>query len=112
MAVRSDRIRRYVNAFCPHCQVDNPSGPLEDVPRLSGYLAESDGKVWLVRGCPVHGKVVTMYDESPEILTYLEQWTAPTKFHGPDTSNNFAPVPAGYLRGLGELETQHSCILL
>jgi len=112
MAVRSDRIRRYVNAFCPHCHVENSAGRLEDVPRLSGCLAESDGKVWLVRGCPVHGRVVTMYDESPEILTYLEQWTAPTKFHGPDTINNFAPIPAGYLHGLGELQTQHTCILL
>ena len=80
--------------------------------RLSGYLAEEDGRVWLVRGCPEHGKVRTLYDESPEILAYLEQWTAPTKRHAPDVPGNFDPIPQAYLRGLGEMQTQHTCILL
>src|SRR5213076_1260145 len=48
----------------------------------------------------------------PEILRYLEEWTAPTKLHTPDTPGNFDPVPAAYLRGLGEMQTQHTCILL
>jgi len=65
-----------------------------------------------VRGCPDHGKVVTHYDEDPEILEYLEQWTAPTKAHAPDTFGNYDPVPLAYLRGLGEMQTQHTCILL
>jgi len=56
--------------------------------------------------------VTTLYDESPEILAYLEQWTAPTKAHTPDVAGNFDPVPAAYLRGLGEMQTQHTCILL
>jgi uncharacterized radical SAM superfamily Fe-S cluster-containing enzyme len=112
MPLREDRIRRYVNAFCPRCHEENPFRPLDQVERLSGYLAEAGGRVWLVRGCPVHGRVTTMYDENPEMLTYLERWTAPTKVHGPDTPNNFTPVPAGYLKGLGELQTQHTCILL
>jgi uncharacterized radical SAM superfamily Fe-S cluster-containing enzyme len=56
--------------------------------------------------------VRTLYDEDPEILAYLEEWTAPTKEHMPDISGNFAPVPAAYLHGLPEMQTQHTCILL
>src|SRR5207249_2493079 len=112
MRLRTDRIMRYVVAFCPECHREAPDRPLADVERLSGYLAEENGKVWLVRGCPRHGKIVTLYDESPEILRYLEEWTAPTKLHTPDTPGNFDPVPAAYLRGLGEMQTQHTCILL
>jgi uncharacterized radical SAM superfamily Fe-S cluster-containing enzyme len=112
MPVRTDRIHRYVTAFCPRCHDEEPGRPLDEVERLAGYLAEDDGRVWLVRGCSRHGKIVTMYDESPEILRYLEQWTAPTKIHTPDTDGNFDPVPSAYLRGLGELQTQHTCILL
>lgn len=112
MPLRADRIHRYVNAFCPFCHQEQPDRPLQDVLRLSGYLAEVDGQIWLVRGCPQHGKITTLYDESSEILHYLEQWTAPTKHHTPDTYGNFAPVPGGYLHGLGEMQTQHTCILL
>lgn len=112
MPVRTDRILRYVNAFCPHCHSEDPLRPLDQVRRLSGYLAEDSGTVWLVRGCPDHGRIVTMYDEDAEIMQYLEQWTAPTKVHTPDTPGNFDPVPAAYLRGLGEMQTQHTCILL
>jgi uncharacterized radical SAM superfamily Fe-S cluster-containing enzyme len=112
MPLRSERVLRYVNAFCPRCHEDEEDRPLDTVERLSGYLAESEDRVWLVRGCPTHGRVVTLYDESPEILEYLEQWTAPTKVHVPDTPGNYAPVPAAYLEGLGEMQTQHTCILL
>ena len=112
MPVRTDRIHRYVNAFCPECHYAQPDRPLAEVPRLSGYLAESNGRIWLVRGCPQHGRVMTLYDENPEILRYLEEWTAPTKVHTPDTPNNYEPVPAAYLEGLGENQTQHTCILL
>lgn len=112
MGLRGDRVLRYVNAFCPHCHTADPDRPLPEVPRLSGWLAERDGRVWLERGCAVHGLVRTLYDENAEILTYLEQWTAPTKAHLPDTPGNFAPVPGAYLRGLPEMQTQHTCILL
>jgi 7,8-dihydro-6-hydroxymethylpterin dimethyltransferase len=112
MPLRGDRIHRYVNAFCPHCHADRPDRPLETVARLSGWLAERDGRIWLERGCPAHGLVRTLYDESPEILSYLEKWTAPTKTHVPDVRGNFDPVPAAYLRGLPEMQTQHTCILL
>jgi hypothetical protein len=110
--LRADRILRYVSAFCPACHQERPERPLDDVERLGGYLAEEGGRVWLVRGCPRHGRVATLYDESAEILRYLEEWTAPTKRHTPDTPGNFAPVPAAYLAGLGEMQTQHTCILL
>ncbi|MFQ5968019.1 MAG: radical SAM protein [Acidimicrobiia bacterium] len=112
MPVREDRIHRYVTSFCPLCHDENPSAPLEEVERLAGYLSEAEGRVWLVRGCPKHGKVVTLYDEDPEILSYLEEWTAPTKVHIPDTDGNYSPIPAAYLEGLGEMQTQHTCILL
>ncbi len=112
MALRGDRIHRYVNAFCPRCHEQQPDRPLRSVARLSGWLVERDERIWLERGCPEHGLVTTLYDESPEILRYLEQWTAPTKRHIPDARGNFDPVPSAYLRGLPEMQTQHTCILL
>jgi pyruvate-formate lyase-activating enzyme len=113
MPLRDYRILRYVSAFCPSCHREDPSRPLDQVARLSGYLAADEGgRVHLVRGCPTHGRVSTRYDESAEILGYLEQWTAPTKQHTPDTIGNFAAVPGVYLQGLGEAQTQHTCILL
>lgn len=112
MPLRDHRIHRYVNAFCPRCHEQDPDRPLGEVRRLSGWLADRDGTVWLERGCPEHGLISTMYDEDAEILRYLEQWTAPTKVHTPDTMGNFAPVPQAYEDGLPEMQTQHTCILL
>ena len=112
MPLRGDRIHRYVNAFCPLCHEEAPDRPLAEVQRLSGWLVEREDRIWLERGCATHGLVRTLYDESPEILTYLEQWTAPTKVHTPDVAGNFAPVPAAYADGLPEMQTQHTCILL
>ena len=112
MPLRGDRIHRYVNAFCPHCHEEDPRRPLAQVRRLSGWLVVRDDRVWLERGCPDHGLVRTLYDESPEILRYLEQWTAPTKAHTPDVTGNFKPVPQAYEDGLPEMQTQHTCILL
>jgi len=89
MPLRGDRVRRYVNAYCPRCHDEHPERPLAEVARLSGWLAERDGRVWLERGCPDHGLVRTLYDESAEILAYLEQWTAPTKVHAPDLAGIF-----------------------
>lgn len=112
MPLRDYRIHRYVNAFCPTCHEEKPDQPLSEVQRLSGWLAVRDGEVWLERGCQEHGLVSTLYDESAELLTYLEQWTAPTKVHAPDTRGNFKPVPSAYEDGLPEMQTQHTCILL
>ena len=112
MPLRDYRVHRYVNAFCPLCHEECPDRPLAEVRRLSGWLAIRDDRVWLERGCPDHGLVRTLYDESPEILAYLEQWTAPTKVHEPDLAGNFKPVPSAYEDGLPEMQTQHTCILL
>jgi len=112
MPLRDYRVHRYVNAFCPHCHDEDPHRPLEQVERLSGWLAIRDGTVWLERGCRSHGLVRTLYDESAQILAYLEEWTAPTKVHTPDVAGNFAPVPAAYADGLPQMHTQHTCILL
>ncbi len=112
MPLRDYRVHRYVNAFCPRCHEEQPDRPLAEVRRLSGWLAVRDGRVWLERGCPDHGLVRTLYDESAEILAYLEQWTAPTKVHTPDLAGNFKPVPSAYEDGLPEMQTQHTCILL
>lgn len=113
MPLRDYRVLRYVSAFCPHCYHEHPERPLAEVRRLGGYLSASDdGQVWLVRGCPDHGMVRTLYDESAEIMAYLEEWTATTRHHTPDLFGNFEPLPAAYLHGLGELQTQHTCILL
>jgi 7,8-dihydro-6-hydroxymethylpterin dimethyltransferase len=112
MPLRGDRIHRYVVAFCPQCHAERPQRPLPEVSRLAARLVEREGRIWLERGCPRHGLVCTLYDEDPEILGYLEQWTVPTKRHTPDSPGNFDPLPAGYLRGLGEMQTQHTCILL
>jgi uncharacterized radical SAM superfamily Fe-S cluster-containing enzyme len=112
MPLREYRLHRYVVAFCPECHHADPDRPLDEVERLSGYLAEADDQIWLVRGCPRHGQVVTLYDEDPEILRYLEQWTATTKVHVPDTIGNYRPIPEAYLEGLPEMQTQHTCILL
>ena len=112
MPLRDYRIHRYVNAFCPRCHEEDPDRPLAEVRRLSGWLADRDGTVWLERGCPDHGLVSTLYDESADLLRYLEQWTAPTKVHAPDTTGNFKPVPSAYEDGLPQMQTQHTCILL
>ncbi len=108
--LRGDRIHRYVNAFCPRCHEIDP--PLAQVRRLSGVLLVRDDRVWLERGCPDHGLVRTLYDESPEILRYLEKWQAPTKQHVPDEGDNYRPVPEAYAHGLPAMQTQHTCILL
>ncbi|MFZ1410131.1 MAG: radical SAM protein [Micropruina sp.] len=108
--LRGDRIHRYVTAFCPLCHADDP--PLAQVRRLSGQLVIRDERVWLERGCPDHGLVRTLYDESPHILRYLEQWQAPTKQHVPDQVGNYRPIPEAYAYGLPAMQTQHTCILL
>ena len=112
MPLRDYRVHRYVNAFCPECHNEQPDRPLSEVQRLSGWLADRDGVIYLERGCRTHGVQRTLYDESAEILKYLEQWTAPTKIHTADLAGNFKPVPEAYEDGLPEMQTQHTCILL
>lgn len=108
--LRRDRVHRYVTAWCPKCHAEDPS--LAAAARLSGILAERDGKLWLQRACPTHGLVETLYDEAPHIVRYLERWQAPTKQHAPDDPNNFRPAPEAFAYGLPAMHTQHTCILL
>ena len=94
-----DRIRRPVVAYCPRCHAADQAPA--SMRRLEGSLADSGGSVWLVRDCPDHGRIVTLYEEDAELLDYLEQWTAPTKPPTPDSPSNTQPVPAAYAAGLG-----------
>ena len=92
-------VLREVGAWCPDCHTE--SGGALDVARcLPGRLVANE-HVWLERTCPDHGEVVTLYDEDPAILAYLERWTAPTKPPTPDDPANDEPLPGGYRRGLG-----------
>ena len=100
---------REVGAYCPACYEADPS--LAAARRLDGRLV-ADSHVWLVRSCRDHGTIVTLYDEDPEILAYLERWTAPTKPPTPDDPYNDDPLPLGYRDGLGAKQIQHTCILL
>ena len=45
MPLRTNRILRYVTAFCPACHAAEPERPLTAVRRLGGYLAEADDRV-------------------------------------------------------------------
>lgn len=105
------RIRRHVTAFCPRCHRERPDRPLEEIRRLPGQLVE-DEHVWLTRGCPDHGRIETLYEEDPEILTYLERWTVAPKQPTPDSPACFDSVPSCYRGGLPGSQVQHTCILL
>jgi uncharacterized radical SAM superfamily Fe-S cluster-containing enzyme/prolipoprotein diacylglyceryltransferase len=105
------RVRAEVTAFCPACHRDDPSLPLDRVRRLPARLIEN-GQVHLVRTCPDHGTIATLYQESPRLLDYLERWQAPTRGPTPDNPGADGPVPGCYARGLGPRQRQHTCILL
>lgn len=63
--------------------------PLQQTrPRDGLHLVEERCQIRLMRGCRRHGRVVTLHDESPVILRYLREWTAPTKAHIPDAPGN------------------------
>jgi hypothetical protein len=104
---------RWVMAFCPACHRERPDRPLDEVERLPGRLVDdAAGRVWLVRSCPRHGTIDTLYQEDAALLAYLERWQAPPTKVTPDDPANHDPVPSCYLRGLGGRQTQHTCTLL
>lgn len=105
------RLRAEVTAFCPACHRAEPDTPLAQVRRLPARLLEDD-RVWLVRTCPDHGTIETLYEEHPRLLDYLERWQAPTRGPTPDDPLADGPVPGCYTRGLGPRQRQHTCILL
>ncbi len=105
---------RMVLTVCGQCFSEDPDRPVDyekDV--LQGNLVLMDGKVYLLRHCRRgHGPVMSLYEEDYGLWEYLQQWRVPTKTIIPDTPDNTLPIPLSYARGLGELQTQHSCILL
>jgi hypothetical protein len=103
-----------VLTVCGHCFAEDPGRRIDyatDV--LQGNLILMDGKVYLLRHCRRgHGEVMSLYEEDYAIWNDLQQWRVPTKQIIPDTPGNLLPIPLSYTQGLGELQTQHSCILL
>jgi uncharacterized radical SAM superfamily Fe-S cluster-containing enzyme len=103
-----------VLTVCGQCFSEDPDREVDyglDV--LQGNLILMDGKVYLRRHCRRgHGEVISLYEEDYELWNYLQQWRVPTKEIIPDTPGNALPIPLSYMHGLGDLQTQHSCIFL
>ncbi|MDQ3927520.1 MAG: radical SAM protein [Chloroflexota bacterium] len=114
LALRPYTPLRMVLTVCGYCFQEDPDRRVDyqkDI--LQGNLVLMDGKVYLLRHCQRgHGEVLSLYEEDYELWNYLQQWRVPTKQIVPDTDGNRLPIPMGYMQGLGELQTQHSCILL
>ena len=114
LALRPYTPLRMVLTVCGHCFAEDPDRRIDyatDV--LQGNLILMDGKVYLLRHCRRgHGEVISLYEEDYSIWNDLQQWRVPTKQIIPDTPGNFLPIPLSYTQGLGDLQTQHSCILL
>jgi uncharacterized radical SAM superfamily Fe-S cluster-containing enzyme len=114
LALRPYTPLRMVLTVCGHCFSDDPDRQIDyerDV--LQGNLVLEDGKVYLRRICRRgHGEVVSLYEEDYGLWEYLQQWRVPTREIVPDMPANTRPIPMGYLDGLGDLQTQHSCLLL
>lgn len=105
---------RMVLCVCGHCFGDDPDRLIDyETDILQGNLIMMDGKVYLRRMCRRgHGEVISLYEEDYSLWEYLQSWRVPTKEIIADTPRNTRPIPMGYLDGLGDLQTQHSCILL
>jgi uncharacterized radical SAM superfamily Fe-S cluster-containing enzyme len=103
-----------VLTVCGHCFAEDPNRKVDySMDILQGNLILMDGKVYLRRHCRRgHGEVLSLYEEDYELWNYLQQWRVPTKEIIPDTPANTLPIPLSYFNGLGDLQTQHSCILL
>jgi uncharacterized radical SAM superfamily Fe-S cluster-containing enzyme len=105
---------RMVLTTCGACFAEDPEREIDyatDI--LQGNLVAQDGRVYLRRRClRGHGEVVSLYEEDHRLWEYLQQWKVPTRVVTPDVQGNALPIPMGYLQGLGDLQTQHSCVLL
>jgi uncharacterized radical SAM superfamily Fe-S cluster-containing enzyme len=114
LALRPYTPLRMVLTVCGHCFGDDPDREIDyatDI--LQGNLVAMDGQVYLRRICRRgHGEVVSLYEEDADLWASLQQWRVPTREIVPDRPANTAPIPMGYADGLGELQTQHSCVLL
>ncbi|HEX2916343.1 MAG TPA: radical SAM protein [Chloroflexia bacterium] len=114
LALRPYTPLHMVLTVCGHCFREDPERKIDyNLDILQGNLVLMDGKVYLRRHCRRgHGEVISLYEEDFELWQYLQQWRVPTKEIIPDSPNNLLPIPLNYIHGLGELQTQHSCILL
>ncbi|HKG56884.1 MAG TPA: radical SAM protein [Candidatus Limnocylindrales bacterium] len=114
LALRPYTPLRMVLTVCGHCFSDDPDREIDyatDI--LQGNLVSMDGKVYLRRTCRRgHGEVTSLYEEDADLWASLQQWRVPTREIVPDRPGNAAPIPMGYADGLGDLQTQHSCVLL
>lgn len=114
LALRPYTPLRMVLTVCGKCFSENPDRPVDyETDILQGNLIAMDGGVYLRRYCRRgHGEVISLYEEDLDLWQDLQQWRVPTKVIIPDTPVNARPIPMGFLDGLGELQTQHSCIVL
>ena len=114
LALRPYTPLRMVLTVCGQCFADDPDRAVDyETDILQGNLIAMDGKVYLRRHCRRgHGEVISLYEEDYALWQDLQQWRVPTKEIVPDMVGNARPIPMGYLEGLGELQTQHSCVLL
>ncbi len=114
LALRPYMPLRMVLTVCGHCFSEDPDREIDyETDILQGNLIAMDGAVYLRRICRRgHGEVVSLYEEDHDRWAYLQQWRTPTREVVPDTIGNGRPIPMGYGDGLGDLQTQHSCVLL
>ena len=105
---------RMVLTVCGVCFSEDPDRAIDyETDILQGNLVAMDGGVYLRRHCRRgHGEVVSLYEQDHQLWDYLQQWRTPTREIRPDVPGNVRPIPMGYLDGLGDLQTQHSCVLL
>ena len=114
LPLRSYTPLRMVLTICGSCFSADPDREIDyETDILQGNLVAQDGAVYLRRFCRRgHGEVVSLYEEDVRLWEGLQQWRIPTREITPDRPANIRPIPMGYLDGLGDLQTQHSCILL
>jgi hypothetical protein len=103
-----------VLTVCGTCFSEDPDREIDyETDILQGNLVVQDGHVYLRRHCRRgHGEVVSLYEEDAAIWNDLQQWRIPTRVVIPDREGNTRPIPMGYLDGLGDIQTQHSCLVL
>jgi hypothetical protein len=114
LALRPYTPLRMVLTVCGHCFIEDPDRDIDyETDVLQGNLVLMDGSVYLRRICRRgHGEVISLYEEDHALWECLQQWRVPTREIIPDTPANIRPIPMGYADGLGDLQTQHSCVLL
>ena len=105
---------RMVLTVCGICFSEDPDREIDyETDILQGNLVTMDNRVYLRRICRRgHGEVISLYEEDAARWDDLQQWRIPTREIIPDRVGNARPIPMGYLDGLGDLQTQHSCLVL